>query len=451
MAITLVSSTPTEGQTDWFLNKSIELIFNKAISTTSLTNSIFSLIDIDTNSSVPVTVSAGYANSSKVILVPGVSLRENAEYRVIIVGSSSGLVYSLTAEDEEVLDTTIYFEFSTGTTVYKIDSTVSKQISNLTLEGDLFLPTNVKALGYDFTVSKVRPKNNSHGVDPSILGDNAIRFTFSKNLYTGSADYLDWVEVTTFPLLNDVSYLALSGTMGEVSVPGHSIAVSGADLVVTFSGNLPNNLGVQISLFDDITSEDGDSYGGSMLYSVNTTLYPEISGLQTIKREVREIADTFTEDYIGALLFKNTIWLWEKVGRSYALDSMPFAAKQYVVYSTILDLMEDREYYKYVVAGTRRQLGDLGVSIDNLIGRIAMKVAKYQKEKENCYQSLLGSWGFKVGRNSMSFDNIAETINRLWYDVNGRYTESRFAYYQDNSLAANVAINRQSKTTNPEF
>lgn len=451
MAITLVSSTPTEGQADWFLNKSVELIFNKAIATTSLTNSIFSLVDIDTNVPVPITVSAGYANSSKVILVPSTSLKENTQYRVLVVGSAAGLTYSLTAQDEEVLSDSIYFEFSTGETVYKIDSTVNKETSNLSLEGDLFLPTNVKALGYDFTVSKVRPKNNTHAVDVSLTGDSTIRFTFSKALYTGSADYSDWLQVDTFPLLNDVNYLAQSGTLGEVSIPGHTVSINDTDLIVTFSGNLPNNLGLQVTLFDGITSSDGDSYGGSMQYSINTALYPEISGIQTIKREVRDIADTFTEDYIGALLFKNSIWLWEKLGQSFSLDALPFAAKQYVIYSTILDLMEDREYYKYVVAGTRRQLGDLGVSVDNLIGRIAMKVAKYQKEKENCFQSLLGAWQFKVGRNSTSFDNIAETVNRLWHDINGRYTESRYVYYQDASPAANVAINRQSKTTNPEF
>lgn len=451
MAISLSSSTPSEGQTGWFLNKSLELVFNKAIASASLTNTIFSLLDIDSSTRVPITITAGYANSSKVILVPSTTLKENTQYRVIILGTSDGLGYALTAQDEEVLDTTIHFEFTTGETVYKIDSTIEKEAASLSLEGDLFLPTNVKALGYDFTLSKVRPKNNTHGIDPSITGDNLIRFTFSKALYSGSVDYSEWATVSLFPLLNDTSYLAQSGVLGDGTIPDYSVSVNGTDLLFTFSGALPNNLGVQIELSNEILSVDGDEFGGNTLYSVNTALFPEVYGIQTIKREVREIVDTFTEDYIGALLFKNTIWLWEKVGRTYPLDAMPFAAKQYIAYSTILDLMEDREYYKFVVAGTRRQLGDLGVSVDNLIGRTAMKVAKYQKEKEDAFESLVAGWQFKVGRNSTSFDNVAETVNRLWYDVNGRYTESRYVYRQEASPSANTFINRRAKTTNPEW
>lgn len=451
MAITLSSSTPSEGATDYFVNKSIELVFSKAITTISLTNTIFALLDIDSNSRVPVTVTAGYASATKVILVPSTSLKEDTQYRVIILGSDQGLSSYLTAQDSDTLTTTIYFEFTTGDAVYKIDTTVSKEASNLTLEGDLFLPTNIKALGYDFTVSKVRPKNNIHGVEPSLTGDAKVRFTFTKALYTGSVDYTEWASVSMFPLLNESSYLANNGTFGTGTIPQYSIAITGADLLVQFSGNLPNNLGLQIDLLDGITSIDGETYGGSMHYSINTKLYPEVYGIQTVSREVREIVDTFTEDYIGALLFKNTIWLWEKVGRSFALDSAPHSAKKYILYSTILDLMEDREYYKYVVAGTRRQLGDLGVSIDNLIGRIAMKVAKYQKEKEECFESLNAGWQFKIGRNTNSFDNVAESINRLWYDVNGRYTESRYKYQQQNYPATNVAINRSAKTTNPDW
>ncbi|MCB1712291.1 MAG: hypothetical protein KDH96_07400, partial [Candidatus Riesia sp.] len=111
--------------------------------------------------------------------------------------------------------------------------------------------------------------------------------------------------------------------------------------------------------------------------------------------------------------------------------------------------MEDREYYKYVVAGTRRQLGDLGVSIDNIIGRIAMKVAKYQKAKEVAFDSIVPGWQFKIGTSTLAYQEAAEGVSRLWYDINGRYTETMYKYYQDNIPASNVAINRHAKSNNP--
>tara|TARA_R110002074_G_scaffold402324_1_gene607027 strand:+ start:67186 stop:68541 length:1356 start_codon:yes stop_codon:yes gene_type:complete len=449
MAILLTSSTPSNGATDYFINKSVELTFDKDIATTSLTENVFSLIDIAAGTSLPITITASPSSAATVVLQPSTSLKEDTEYRVIIVGTTMGLGYSLVAADDDALTATLTVEFATGGTVYKIDTTVEKEAASLSLEGELFLPTNVKALGYDFTVSKVRPKNNKHSIPVTLTGDNTIRFTFSKSLYTGSVDFTDWADVSTFPLLNTTDYLASGETMGAGTIPGYTVSVTGADLLVAFDSDLPKNLGIQVELYDDILSIDGESYGGAMQYSINTALYPEVYGIQTIKREVREIVDTFTEDYIGALLFKNTLWSWEKVGRSFDINNPSFAAKQFITYSTILDLMEDREYYKYVVAGTRRQLGDLNVSIDNIIGRIAMKVAKYQKAKDNAFEALVAGWQFKVGGNTLGYTEIANTINRLWHNVNGRYTDTRYSYNQGDIPASNISLNRGARTNNP--
>lgn len=449
MAIALSTSTPSQGATDFFINKSIELTFDKDIAVASLTANVFSIVDIESGTSVPLTISAGFSSAAKVVLLPGTHLKEDTQYRIIVVGADQGLGYSLVAQDADTLTTSLGIEFSTGSSVYSIDTTVEKEAANVTLEGDIFLPTNLKALGYDFTISKVRPKNNTHGNPVSLTGDNTLRFTFSKALYTGQTDFTEWVDVSTFPLLNETGWLASGETMGAGTIPDYTVSVTGSDLLVTFDSNLPKNLGLQVELYDTISATDGDVYGGNLQYSINTQLFPEIYGIQTIKREVKEIVDTFSEDYIGALLFKNTVWSWEKSGRAFSLDSPSFAAKQYIVYTTILDLMEDREYYKFVVAGTRRQLGDLGVSVDNLIGKLAMKVAKYQKAKEDAYQSLLGNWQFKVGGNQLAYQQVAADINRLWHDVNGRYTDSRYRYHQTNIPAANYTINRGSKTNNP--
>lgn len=448
MAITLLSSTPAEGATDYYLNKSVELTFDKAIASSSLTDNVFSIIDIDSGTCVPLTISFGADSNARIILLPSTSFRENTQYRIIITGTSSGLGYTLTAADADTLATTLFIEFGTGTTVYKIDTTLEKEISNLTLEGDLFLPTNVKALGYDFTVSRVRPKNNLHAVSPTLTGDSNITFTFSKNLMSG-AEYDDWVEVDVFPLLNDVSYLASGTSFGEGTIPSYTVTGLSNQLIVQFSTELPKNVGVQINLLQDITSVDGDQYGGKLRYSINTELYPEVCGVNTIEREIREVVDVYPRDYIGALLFKNSIWLWEKLGRSFGLDSVPYAAKQYITYSTILDLMEDREYYKFVLAGTRRQLGDLGVSVDNIIGRIAMKVAKYKEAKDVALESLKKGWQFKVGTSIAAYSEMADQVNRLWYDINGRYTDSTYSYHQEDLPISNVAINRHARHNNP--
>ena len=180
MTIALTSSTPAQGATDYFINRSIQLTFDKAIATTSLTANVFSVVDMAAGTSLPLTITASASDPATVILQPSTVFKENTEYRILIVGTAQGLGYSLVASDLDTLTTTIVVEFATGDTVYSIDITVEKEAANVTLEGELFLPTKGKALGYDFTITKVRPKNNKHAIPVDLTGDNTIRFTFSK-------------------------------------------------------------------------------------------------------------------------------------------------------------------------------------------------------------------------------------------------------------------------------
>lgn len=453
MTLSLVSSVPSSGTVDFFINKSISLTFNQALDTTTLVDSVISIVAIDSGARVPIAIERSALDTSTVVITTSAYLEQNTDYRIVILGLDMGLGFCLKGSSGDQLSDTIQILFSTGSTVYKIDTTVQKEASNLTLEGQLFLPTNVKALGYEFTVEKVRPKNHTHDNAPSLTGDSTIRFTFSKALYTGTADYTEWLDVDTFPLLNDSRYLASGETFDlgsdTITIPDYTVSVTGQDLLVSFQGTIPNNVGIQIKLLDGITSSEDDEYSGEMLYSINTAMFPTIYGVQAVSREIQDFAKDFNKDYISALLFKNMIMIWERIGRNFTLSDPPYAARQYVLYSTVLDLMEDKEYAKYVYAGSRRQIGDLNVSIDNLIGRMAMKVAKYQKAKDIAFESLMPGWQLKVGQSILAYDAMAATINRLWYDINGRYTDNRFSYFQDDIPASNVDVNRHARMNNP--
>jgi hypothetical protein len=184
-----------------------------------------------------------------------------------------------------------------------------------------------------------------------------------------------------------------------------------------------------------------------MNYIFNTELSTQVYGPEMVKRELISIGDQLYDDYIGALLFKNSIFLWEKTGRGLDLTSYPFAAKRWVLLSTLLDIMEDKDYHKFVLGGTRRQLGDLNVSIDNPIGRLALKIARVQKERDIAFESLFKGWQFK----SIAGSTRASLFqgDRLWYDVNYRYTDTNYKFYQWNLPVANIYINRHAKTNNP--
>jgi hypothetical protein len=448
MALIFVSSSPESGTSDFYINKSVELTYNQPIDKNSLTDNVIFLVDLASNQNVPVTIALKPSDTKVILLTPLVNLRENTNYRLIVSGVDQGLGYSLIADSTELLGTTTVVLFKTGDNVYHIDTTVEKQASNITLEGDLFLPTNVKALGYEFTVEKVRPKNHTHGVPISITGDNTIRFTFSKALMTG-VSYEDWADIKAYPLLQDSQYIGTGGWtgVGENPIPTPQVSVDGKDFIVTFNYTLPQNIAVTVDLNSSIQSIDGDEYGGAMNYIFNTELSTQVYGPEMVKRELISIGDQLYDDYIGALLFKNSIFLWEKTGRSLEFSSYPFAAKRWVLLSTLLDIMEDKDYHKFVLGGTRRQLGDLNVSIDNPIGRLALKIARVQKERDIAFESLFKGWQFK----SIAGATRASLFqgDRLWYDVNYRYTDTNYKFYQWNLPVANIYINRHAKTNNP--
>ena len=452
MTLSFSSSTPADGSVDFQVNKNIELVFNKSISTTSLAESPISLVDIGTGLPVPCTLARHELDYTKVIVSPTVSLRENSQFRIVILGYSSSMGYYLRASDGEYLITTVEVVFSTGDNAYKIDTTLEKEAQSLTLEGDLFLPTNVKALGYDFTVEYVRPKNDSYNLSGSLTGDNTVQFTFSKTLYTG--DELDtWVDINVYPILDTTDYLASGqtlnlGTNTEIAIPGYTLSVTGETLTVSFDSEVPKNTIININLLDKIRSSDNEYYGGKMVYNSVTELFPSVPAIETVKREVRAAAVDFTNVYIASLIFKNTMWLWERVGRSLTTTNFSYPARQYVVYSTALDIIEDKDLEKFLLSGSRRQLADLNVSYDNLIGRLAMKASRLQESKMRAFETLFKGWQIKTGI-SQGYIDAAASINRLWYDITGRYTSSFYKYYQPNEPMANVSIARQAKTTNP--
>jgi hypothetical protein len=447
MALTFVSSDPATATVDFFLNKSISLTFNEPVSSGSLTDNIVYLVDTSNNETVPATVALKATDTKVIIIDPLVVLKENTNYKVYVIGTDQGVGYSLEATNGDLLVETVLILISTGDSLYQIDVTLEKEAANLTLEGDLFLPTNVKALGYNFTVDKVRPKNHGHGVAVGLTGDYTIRFTFTKALLTGLASYSDWASVNCYPIINDANYLASGDSMGVYDIPDHTISIADTDLLVTFQNVLPQNLCVSIDLNTDIKSIDNDQYGGNLSYLINTDLSVDIYGPEMIKRELSSISSQLNDDYIGALLFKNTIFLWEKTGRGISLSPLSFPAKKYIMLSTMLDIMEDKDYQKFVLAGTRRQLGDLNVSVDNMVGRLALKIARVQKEREVALETLYKGWQFKAlaGSTRSSMFNG----DRLWYDVNSRYTEPSYKFYQADVPASNIHLNRHAKTNNP--
>lgn len=447
MPVTLTSSDPAAGSTDVYLNKRLVLTFSEEVDFTTVNNQVISLVDKGSGLSVTLTFSSDPVNVNKVIVIPSATLKEDTTYRLTILGADIGLAPYFKSKLSN-LQTTTSISFRTGDNLYDIDTEINKEANSKTLEGDLFLPSNVEALGLELNLVSISPQNRSNGVAPSLAGNNNISFEFNKTLATGQSSLPNWASVEVSPIMDFPGYLASGTTVGEFPIPEYSIEVTGNYLNINFSTEIPKNARVVVSLNSNIVSEDSYYYSTDSLYIINTELYPKISGINSLRTELNSISVDLYDDYLGALLLKNALYLWESSGRSISLDSPSFAAYKYVLNSTIIDVIADKDLEKFILAGTRKRIADIDFSVSPLVGRLAIKLAKAEKEKEEAEETIFKGWQIRTGVLSV-YAEAAEQLNRLWHSPTNYYRNPVYKYYQKDLPLSNIKVNREAKTNNP--
>lgn len=441
MAQPVVStSNPVNNETDVFLNIPLQVTFaTPGLLASSINVNSVMLLNVATQTSVPVDLS--YEPSSRVLTIKSLTvLAESTVYKIRFVGTDVALSSSYVLKESGSSDpllTTIDITFTTGTRVYLNDAVVTKDIGDLSLEGDLTLPSNIKAIG-PFALESAIPKNYSADVSTSLDGSNRIRLKFNKNVASPSED---WINVDVYPILDDTSYLAASGTLGTGTIPSMTgLSYSGQYIYLNFDNVMPNNVGVDVTLGTGIVATDGSSIETSS-YKLSFTVdrFPKIAGVHMMKNELLAAADELNDNYIAAVLFKNTIRIIHRWS-AFTPATPQWIAHKWIVNQSILDILEDKDLEKALVAGTRKTLGDFTVSVDNLIGQMALKYKRAQKEAEDADGAMAGI--HKLGARIEHAVCYPGSPDRLWHNVNGKIADGRFRYWQSDVPQANIDVNR---------
>lgn len=451
------SSDPANGATNVFLNKSLKVKFENALLASTVAESNVSLTDVTSNRYVEGAVN--YDSSNKqIIFSPANNLVFDTVYRLSIIGTDLAIGTPIQASDGTSLASTIDIQFTTGRDVYTPDTTVAKTSDQKSREGDLDLPANIGVLGTDFTVDDFNPDNHSFGISPSTTGFSII---FSKPLSTGEFSE-NQVSVTFWSLMDDDDYLAATVDGGTVfkfdasadqssyfADPSYSVSATGAVVNITLTtGNLCYNQLVEVTVDKDIRSASGDTYANEdIVWQFATQVTPSPVGIRTVVREVPSAMNDLYADYIGALMFKNTILCYERTAKKFSLTgTIPKALRQYVMYQTIVDIIEDLMLNKELQAGVRRQIGDFMVDVNaGVIGKEPIKLARARKAAEKALMTILRDAGVRVGWKGRLTDPYTDIPNRLWWGINGRLVDRRFRTYQPNLPASNVATKRKAE------
>ncbi len=436
--LTIGSSTPSDGALDVFVNNAIDVTFDSAVLESSVSSTSVVLTNQATDGVVPATVEL--SSATVIRITPYGNLAEDTVYRVRFPGTDTALGPDYVIKDvaaSEALTTTLTVTFTTGSRVYLDQISVDKDAVDLSLEGDLSLPVHVKALG-SFAISGTVPKNH----EADIAVDSPLRINFNQPLHSGSFNQ-DWLDVDVFPILDDTNYLG-SPTSDEYggTIPDYSVSHDYASLWVNFSGDLPKNVGVHVEIDQNVIARDGSEFGpNDYLLSFTTERYPDISGVHVLRREIKAAAETLYDDYIASVILSKSI----EADARFGTGAVPHLSLiKWVVNSAIVDILDDVELEKAIQAGVRRQLGDMNVSVDPIIGKLAIKHARAQKKIEEAEKSLIGRGAVAQAYSTENKRGIRRS-NRSWFGVSNKVTNARFITYQGNHPGANTSRNRQAK------
>lgn len=444
----LSTSSPADGAADVFLNKAITATFSAALTSTTVTENSVILVNSATEEILDATVEY-VAATFLVRVTPLTVLAENTVYKLKFPGTDAAISADYVIKDSASSDplvTSIIVSFTTGTKTFIDDSAIAKDATDFSLEGDLNLPVHVKALG-PLAVETSFPKNGKADVAVALndTPTNQLWIKFSKPL-SGALLADDWLEIDAYPMLDDTAYLGSGEAVGSGVIPAMTgLQASGNYLYAGFESEMPNNVAIDVYVGTGVTASDGSEFGYSDYKLSFTTLrYPKVSGPHAIKREIRSAAEELTDEYICATLLSNTMRLIQRHGT--VNNSPTWTQMRWVLFRTIVDLLDDVELEKAVVQGTRRQLGDLNVSVDQAQqegARLALKHARALKELESLDRAMAGKK--KLAMAYTDTKGISDVVDRLWHGVAGKLVNSRFSNYQPNLPASNISVNRASK------
>ena len=447
----LSTSTPLAGASDVFINKPLEAVFVGDLNTTNINVNSVTLLNVATSSLVEVSIE--YISSSKTIRVTPLSvLSEKSLYKLRFIGTDIAINVSYALRDSggDYLATTIEVSFTTGVKTYIDDSSIDKNATDFSLEGDLNLPVHVKALG-DFTVKTTWPYNHDHDIATGLNGANQISITFNKAL-SGELCVDSWVDIDMYGMLDDSQYYAADSVLGAGSLPTMTgLVCSGDTMYLNFNGTVPNNVGVEVVINTGVTAYDGSEFGPSeYVFAFTTDRYPKVSGIHVIKREIRAAIEELNEDYVAALLFANTVHLQERFATT--ITTPTFQQSRWVMLKTIVDILDDKELEKALVDGTRRQLGDLNVSIDpkqTEAARLSLKHARALDGLDKLEKTFAGRR--LIAMRYSDTRRIAGSVDRMWHGVAGKLIQDKWRTYQPNLPVANIAVNKQAQNPPSNF
>jgi hypothetical protein len=240
------------------------------------------------------------------------------------------------------------------------------------------------------------------------------------------------LEVNVYALMGYEEYLAQpTGDSYVFSIndpegysfddPTGTVSVSGDQLIWTRdTGDATNIFPYNVEVEVLISSDVQDVYGNTLLEtrrlvftSVATPMFDTVRG---IERELPTLPEEFDRDLIYALIWKYSIDAWQKLGSNNPPGKAYYQIRRYVHAAVCLDLLDNAEIAKSILAGQKKILGDFQVHYESAaVGKEGLKYKRLKKDLEEAEIALTGMRRYrpKVAIRGQSFDR-PNWRNRTW-------------------------------------
>lgn len=374
MPLALVSSDPADLATGVSVEQIVTLTFDDNVRVDSATTATVMLFRGDTDFPLEAKV---VASGNKVVLLPAQALHQDASYTIRVIGSSEGLGYALQDAGGAYLATSFELTFRTGTERFVslsevADRTDIERIGPIRESDPLAIPTTAGPL----EIIDQDPEPFACGVS---IDTTAITICFDRDLDPTTVNATT-AKAIQLPVLGLVEYYGIENTgadglpnprlltqLGEcddATPPTLTPTVQGSKLIFVREAmkKFFFNTEVKIQLTTGIKAlVGGDSLLANTEYVFTTEYIPMYASPQLVELDMGMAVATIETDTICRLLHRNSIEVWEMMGRSIPLACPDPNVRRYVLCQTILNILNVLLLNGDLRAGETKTLGDLTI------------------------------------------------------------------------------------------
>lgn len=403
----IVDTVPTDGQTDFNIQNSIQFEFDVRIDTDSANSGTVVVYDMSTMDTISGTISLS-SNHKIVLFRPLKALIPNHSFQASVIGADLNTAGgNIQSEDGDDLAVTYSVTFRTAEEQYVSLDEVST-MEDVEIIGPIRAETveTEELVSRELEISGTSPAAFTSRVSPSISG---ISITFPTGLdasyldqeavtveaspVTGMEDFYATIDVNkeddTSTAVDDRLTLrtCYSGDPSLLYTQPTGVVSLSAPNVLTWTKqedqNFLYNSEVVVTLDSSkIIGTDGSELPADITFVFTTEYFPLFIPAKMLRIKMAPAIIDLYDDTLNQIIHSNSLDAWEQAGYKFSIHNPYPAVRRYVMFKSVIDVFDVLEAKDHLRREETKRLGDLEIRYGSGKGRAPAVYTKAEKEME---------------------------------------------------------------------